>query len=177
MARGKKLSDIEKGKILALHGEGKKNREIARKIQRSRCLVDNFLKNPNVYGTKKSTGPKEKLTARDKRQIIRKASNSEKSCNEIKREVQLNVSRWTIRRYLIKSKVIKRVKMKRAPFLTDRHKLLRLQFAQQNMNRNWHWVSCFCRGVGVQKKLRLYSPMKRSLISMVRMVLSITGTI
>ena len=43
MGRGKQLTDIEKGKILAYHDSGESLRSIERKIGRSRCVITNYL--------------------------------------------------------------------------------------------------------------------------------------
>ena len=68
MPRGKSLSEQEKGQIIAYQSTGMTNRQIATKI--SRChVVNNFLKNPEFYGTKKCGRPKPKLKPRDKRRI------------------------------------------------------------------------------------------------------------
>ena len=50
MPRGKPLSEIEKGQIMAYHETGMTNRSIAARISRSHDLINNFLKNPENYG-------------------------------------------------------------------------------------------------------------------------------
>ena len=78
MARGRKLSDIEKGQITAYKLDGKSNRQIATLLGRSPTLIDNYVKDSAGYGTRKSTGRPSKVSERDKRRIYREASKSVK---------------------------------------------------------------------------------------------------
>ena len=141
MAKGSRLSDMEKGRILALRQQGLGIREIAREIERSHCVVGSFLKDPRTYGTKKTGGRKKKLSPRDERRIIMKASNSLKSSTQIKTECDLHVSQNTVLRVLRRSKIITRQRLKSAPRLLDRHKKDRLRFARANMQRDWEKVT------------------------------------
>lgn len=58
MPRGKYLTDLEKGKILAYFDGKLSIPEIARKINRSDKVVRNFLRNQDNYGKNKKGGPK-----------------------------------------------------------------------------------------------------------------------
>lgn len=60
MPRGKYLSDVEKGKILAFSEEGLSLREIGRKLNRHHVTIGNFLRDPVNYGLHKTGGPKKK---------------------------------------------------------------------------------------------------------------------
>lgn len=141
MARGKKLNNIEKGKILAFKDSGMGYREIARKLNRSLSVIQNFLKNLDNYGIKKSSGRKKKLSARTERKIVKEASNSSKTCTRIKHDLNLNVSKTTIWRTLHRSPYIVHSKLQVAPCLLDHHITDRLKFARQNMYRNWSKVT------------------------------------
>jgi transposase len=70
MARGNKLSEFEKGQIEAHSRDGKSNREIASLLGRSPRVINNYRRNPEVYGTRKSTGRPSKVSDRDKRRIF-----------------------------------------------------------------------------------------------------------
>ena len=70
MPEGKKLSEFEKGPIIALSNEGLSHHEIANKIERSRATFDNFMKDPNKYNSKNSGGCSKVLSPRDKRVIL-----------------------------------------------------------------------------------------------------------
>ena len=56
MGKGTKLSELEKGEITDLKRVGKSQKEISKAIGRSKTVICNFLKSPNKYGTRKSTG-------------------------------------------------------------------------------------------------------------------------
>ena len=46
------MSEFEIGKIIAYNGKGCSKKEIARKLGRSRKLIQNFLGDPDAYGIK-----------------------------------------------------------------------------------------------------------------------------
>lgn len=140
MGRNSKLSDFEKSQIEALHGSGKSRRAIARQLKRSADLISRYVKAPTEYGTAEHTGRPSKLSARDRREIIRKASNSPKSAAEIAKECGLKVSKWTIARAIKKVPYKKCMKMKSAPNLRPHDKAARREFAKNNMDRNWKLV-------------------------------------
>ena len=56
MGRGKALTAYEKGQIDAYHASERSNREIAKLLSRSLNVINNYVKNPNSYGTAKSPG-------------------------------------------------------------------------------------------------------------------------
>lgn len=142
MPRGKYLTDIEKGKILAFLENNLSYREIGRKIGRSDKVIRNFMKNQSGYGKQKTGGPKFKLLERDKRHIINTSSNSMKSLSQLANECSVKVSKNTIRRVLQGSKTIVRQKLMTVPKLLPRHKVGRLEFAKKNMQTNWKKVIC-----------------------------------
>lgn len=173
--RGKRLNDIEKGKILGFFESGVALREIARRMERSDTVVRNFLNDQENYGKNKHPGPKSKLKERDKRRIIKLASNSMLSCSQITRECQLNVSRQTVFRVIKNNKHIVRQKLKNIPKLLPRHKDARLAFARNNMNTDWSKVDYtriflnsaiqpLCCLPNPLHVLRSYSQMKKSSI-------------
>ena len=125
MPRNHSLSDVEKGQILAYRRENLGLREIGRKIKRSHNVVRNFLADPSTYGTRKTGGPKKKLSRREERRIVRTASNSMKTLKQIQTDLQLNVSTSTVHRVLKHDANIVRQKLTPAPRLLDRHKTMR----------------------------------------------------
>lgn len=146
MPRGTTLSHEERGKILAYNELRYSTSVIARKINRSRCVVQNFLKNPDNYNTCKRTGRKLLLSARERRSILRKASNSSASCSTLAASVRKKVSKSTIWRTLQQCKHLKLSKMKKEPRLLPRHKVARLTFAENHLSTDWRLV---------RKKIRL----------------------
>lgn len=151
MAKNSKLSEYEKGQIDAYRAARKSNREIGRLLNRSKCVINNYVKDPANYGTKKTRGITKKLSDRDTRRICRTASNSTKFCSQIKKDLDLNVSPETIRLTILKNPNLVSHKMKRAPALTVLHKRNRLEFGRRNLRKNWSKVSVFItKGVIIQ---------------------------
>lgn len=143
MPRGLTLTEYERGQITAFHESNVSMNIIANRIGRSRAVVQNFLKNPAGYHTIKRKGVEKKLTTRDERRIANMASNSSKSCRQIQRECNLNVSVTTIWRSLKRCPHIVRSKLQPAPRLLPRHIEKRLAFARERMNQDWNIVSLF----------------------------------
>ena len=75
MGRGNSLTVHEKGMIDAFEKDGHSQREIAKKINRTRYAVNNYIKNKNKT-PKKILGRPEKLSPRNKRDIIRNVRKS-----------------------------------------------------------------------------------------------------
>jgi len=71
MGQKERLSEVEKGKILAFKETGLTNHAIAKKIDRSSSVVDNFLKKNDKYVLYKGSGTVSKLTARSRWKICR----------------------------------------------------------------------------------------------------------
>lgn len=143
MPRGTQLTDTEKAKIEAFREAGKGYGYIANKLGRSKAAIQKFVTKLGGYGQKTRKGRPRKLSKRDEHQISRAMSNSTKSLNQIKRGFQLNVSKSTIFRAIQRNPNIVREKMKSAPKLKDIRKHVRLEFARNNMNRNWKLVRLF----------------------------------
>ena len=132
MAKGKVLTNIEKGQILAYHREKVPNREIARRLKRSDHVIHNFLKNPTDYATIKRKPKKSKVSGCEKRRIVQLASNSSKSLKTIKSDLGLNVCKETIRKVLKDSPHIVASKMNKAPNLKPVHKQKQMEFARKH---------------------------------------------
>lgn len=143
MSRGKLLTDDEKNQCDNLYAQNVSMREISRKLNRSLCVVQNYLHNSSTYGTKKSSGRPSSLSTRIKRQIGRIISNSHKSCASVKRDLNLNVTRQTVFNAIKQLPFIRRQKMQCAPRLKEHHKQKRLDFARNNMDTDWKKVMIF----------------------------------
>lgn len=85
MPRGTQLSPEEFASILA------SVRKIALKAKHNKNTIQNFLKNPDVYGKIKRTGPKPKIDERWKREIRRLAVNKNRRPKQIRSKISLNV--------------------------------------------------------------------------------------
>lgn len=139
MPKGKKLSDYEKGQIDALSSTGKSAVEIGKSLGRTKDVIKKYLKNPRQYGTAKHTGRPSKLSSREKRRILKVSSNSTISCNKIKSECGLGVSKTTVWRVLNNNPNIVRSKMVTCPKLKPAHKLARMEFAREHMTWSHEW--------------------------------------
>lgn len=139
MGRGSSLTEIEKGKILALKSQNMSSNNISLEINRSRHVVQNFLKKQENYGTAKSCGKPSSLTSRDKRRILRAASNQSTSINQIRANLNLSQSKSTIWRALHSSGEMQHMKMRRTPRLLEHHKTTRLNWARETMSWSTEW--------------------------------------
>ena len=109
---------------------GERYDKIAKALKRSKGAIHNYIS--GKPGKTKSTGRPKKLSKSQEQKIANKASNSFKSLSTIKKELKLNVSKWTVWRAIKRSKFIVRWKMRKIPRLTDDHKVRRLNFAKEN---------------------------------------------
>ncbi|KAL7725244.1 hypothetical protein ACLKA6_015881 [Drosophila palustris] len=89
MPRGNSHSEHEQGLIIGMHQSGSKNIEIARKLNRHKNTICNFLKNPSGYGTTPRSGRKTVIDTRCKRQIQRLAAVDSLSSGQIKAQLGL----------------------------------------------------------------------------------------
>ncbi len=124
MGSGKRLTDYEKGQIDAFRSKGDGYRKIGKALKRSVGAISNYVNGKT--GQTKSSGRPKKLTMQQEVRIIEMASNSTKSLSTIKKQLKLNVDKKTIWNVLKRSKFIVRRKMRKAPNMTDNHKVRRL---------------------------------------------------
>lgn len=131
MPKGTQLSDFEKGQIVAFRQCGLSGREISKRIKRSKTVVYNFLKNPEMYGMKKRTGRPEILTRREKRRIVRRACEKKETANEIRQNLSLPCSTRTVQNVLSKHPQVSYGKLVSRPPLTKHRKKRRVDFAKK----------------------------------------------
>lgn len=127
------LTLSEKVKIDVYHSEGLTNRAIARKINRSDHVVGNYLKDPKSYGMNYKGNTSNALTQKERRKILRLASNSALSTLKIKNAAGVTASKSTVRRVINSAQHLKRLKLKKKPPLNALRKNQRLQFAKNHM--------------------------------------------
>jgi len=70
MGIGKRLTDVEIGQIEVLQKEGLNQSQISKRINRSRNVIQKYLKEKENYGTKKSPGRPRILSKRDERKVF-----------------------------------------------------------------------------------------------------------
>lgn len=139
MERGKKLNESEKKQILELNQQQLQVSQISKVIRSSRKVIHNFLKNVEDYGKKKSTDRPSSLYDRDKRAILGVASNSQLTTKQITERSSVSVSVSSVHRVLLSCKNIKRLKLKKKPSLTTKHKVERLRFAKDRVHWKKKW--------------------------------------
>jgi transposase len=139
MPRGIPLSGEEKGMIKAFKDLKLSNRAIAAKLKRSPRVINNYVNNPGLYNTKRRSGRIPALSERQKRLIIRKASNRTITSKQIISDLKLNCSKWTVNRAINNSGILKLAKKQSSPPLTERHKQNRLKWAKDHMTWNQEW--------------------------------------
>jgi transposase len=138
MPRGKTLSDVEKGQVLAFKECGYSNRSIAKQLNRFSDVINKFINLGDKYGTNKRSGRKPTLTDRDKRHIVRQASSKNVFATEIKTDLSLRVGVRRIQQILSTSDVLVFTKRQKKPRLTAVHKEARLNWARKYLfSQNW----------------------------------------
>lgn len=139
MGRGKALNVAEQARVEILAQEGYSCRQIARKISRSKNVVHNYLRNKENYGKNMKGRTALATSPRDRRAILREASNSASTTAKIKAKTGVHASLDTIRRVIKTAGYIKRKKLKKKPPLDAKRKKKRLDFAKQHMTWNQQW--------------------------------------
>lgn len=164
MGSGKTLTVAERGQIDAFKEMGLSSREIARKLNRSKTVVNNYLADPQNYGKNQKGRTAQATTSREKRLILRIASNSTQSATKIRSKSGVSASISTVRRIIRKDGTIQRRKLKKKPVLKQVHKELRMNFATEHVS----WSSQWKRVVfSDEKSLTLTVPMVTTFVSMI----------
>ena len=141
MGSGKRLNDIEKRQIKAFKDLNLSISDISRRVNRSRKVIRRYLNDPESYGTKTSTGRPQKLSEHEKRVVLREASKGFSSTRDLKNNLNLEVSRWTVFRCIQRSSFLKFVKRQHQPLLTEAHKKIRLNWAKEMVSSEMNWDS------------------------------------
>lgn len=132
MGKAKKLTAFERGRIVELHRQGLSQRAIAAEVGRSKTVILHFLKDPEVYGTKKSSGRPKKISPALSRRIrMAVRQDTGRSSSQIKAITGADCSPITIRRHLQRNGFKNKKRLQR-PRLLQRHKIARLAFAREH---------------------------------------------
>jgi len=139
MSKGKRLNDFEIGQIVAYKKLNWSNRQIAKVLNRSSKVVNNYVKDPKNYGQKNPGGRPKSYTEREKRKIIRTASNAQMTARQIKAATGVTTHLRVVQNILHDSSVLVHKKIKRKPMLKIEHKNVRLDFARNHMSWTAEW--------------------------------------
>ena len=136
----KHISEETHNGIVSLLDTGFSSRKIEAQLGVSHSTVDRVRAKTRLYAQKGLGGRPAKLTATDKRRLVRmltsgKADNAAQLMQELKNTIKINVSTDTVRRAL-KEAGLKAVAKKKKPRLLPRHIRQRLDFAL----RHQHWT-------------------------------------
>lgn len=146
MPRGKQLTDLEIGQIIAFKKQLMSNRRIAQELKRSEKIVRTYLRQASRKQPKKRVGRPSKLKVRDVRRIFRLATVSQMSSKKIAALLEekakednprstFTLHYTTVLKVLRASKFAKYIKRKKSPKLTTKHKQLRVEFAARHLNK------------------------------------------
>ena len=141
MPRAIQLSESERKSILGLQKKNCSHREIAKKINRLKTVVANFLKDPLKYGLGKRTGGRRKVDKRTKRHILRATTNKTISCSNISHDLNLKISRCTINRVIKTSNILKR-KKKTFSTLNKATQRFKIKVGQRPYDLKWSMAQC-----------------------------------
>ena len=131
MGRRCALSEIGKAQIKVLSVKGFSFLIIARDIKRSRKVLSNFLKDPEAYGTKKSTGRPPKLSLITRGRVLREASRKGINPRNLQTSLDVNVMPRGVLQILNSSKYFVYQKRITTPALTKMHKKRRKEWVQK----------------------------------------------
>jgi IS30 family transposase len=116
MGRGKRLTAEDIGSIKCLREEGYSNRKIARRIHRSAKFVNNFVQDIENYGKNYRGVIQTATIARERRTILREASNSTITPRKIKEAIESAASLRTVQRLIKKCAHLSRRRLKKKTF-------------------------------------------------------------
>lgn len=126
MPKSTQLSESGKGKILVFRECRLSGCDISTRINRSKTVVYNFLKNHEQYGNKKHLGRLASATSRQASAVDRTACLKKQTSNHNKQDMQLPCTSRTVRNVSIGDPNVNFSKLKARPPFTNQHKMKRI---------------------------------------------------
>ena len=139
MGKSNDLTIEEKAKIYALTKNGFSNNQIANEIHIHRSFISRYINKKTSIKGKSASGRKQKLSSRAKRPIFNCITKVNLTCGIIKRDLKLDVSRWTIARVFKANSNVKYAKMKQQTALKKCHIEKRINFCRETMTYGEKW--------------------------------------
>ena len=136
MPSGVHLTGFQQGRISAFKELGYSARQIVKMLDISKHAILNYLHDPLTGTRGHLSGRKQVTSFRDKRRILRSASNSFLSCSGIKADTGINASTRTILRVLSNCPHLQLSRAKKRPPCFPVTKAKRLAFAHAYLNGN-----------------------------------------
>ena len=129
--------------------------QIAEKLNRSRKVISNFLRDPSSYIYKKKRGVRRKISEKAQRRLLRAASNQITSASKLQRSMQLNISVRRVQQVLQAAPYLRYRKMRAVPWMTERHFTDRVDWVQNHISWNSDWANVIFSD---EKKFNLDGP-------------------
>ena len=117
--------------ILALTRAGLDETAICKQEGFTKYIAKAFLSDPEGYGQREYNGRKRKVDDRDIRDLVNSAKKTKMGSRRLVRFLNLPITPRHARRLLAVSGKVEYRKRKRAPLLTERHKLERGKWATE----------------------------------------------
>ena len=130
------LNENEKGQISAYKLETKSISFIARELLRSQTVVRNFLKDPELYGTRKCPGCPPKITNAARHWLFQEGQSSSR---DLQKSQNLPITLRRVRQLLHESPNLVYQNKKTPPNLTAKHKMCIDWVKKSDMDKREMW--------------------------------------
>ena len=113
--------------------------KIFSELSRSRTVINNYLRSPTTYGTRKPNGRPRTISAVAFRKINRSMSKNPKSVRTIAADIPFKLSHQTILRVLFREDRFTYLRLQKTICHTTDHKVKRVLWAMDHIGRKSEW--------------------------------------